>query len=125
MKYGNGSGSTVGSNGAGTTVGYVANAVDAIGCTVVETEGTNGGSTIPGEIGAGAGANVIGGTAIDGAIGAPIRPPPPAAGILESPKNGVPSGMSRVGKMRSRIGGRSWRTTRVGGGSIAPDRQPP
>src|SRR3990167_6111953 len=56
MKYGSGSGSTGGSNGVGTTDGYVANALDAIGCTVVETEGTNGGSTIQGEIEVGSGA---------------------------------------------------------------------
>src|SRR3990167_10036044 len=67
---GKGSGLTDGNSGVGTTVGYVANAVDATGCTEVETEGTNGGSTMPGEIGTGAGANVIGGAAIDGAIGA-------------------------------------------------------
>src|SRR3990167_10583753 len=99
MKYGSGSGSTVGSNGVGTTVGYVANTVDAVGCTVVETEGTNGGSTMPGEMGTGEGANVIGGAAIDGAIGA-LTPPPPAIG---GPKNGVPNVMPAVGKIRSRI----------------------
>ena len=125
MKYGNGSGSTDGNNGVGTTVGYVANALNATGCTEVETEGTNGGSTMPVEIGSGEGANVVGGAAVDGAIGAPMRPPPPAAGMLESPKNGVPMGILPVGKMRSRVGGGSWRTTRVGGGSIAPARQPP
>src|SRR3990167_7261425 len=118
---GKGSGLTDGNSGVGTTVGYVANTVYAVGCTVVETEGTNGGSTIPGEIGAGAGANVIGAAAIDGTIGAPM-PPPPAVG---GPKNGVPNVMPAVGKICSRVGGGSWRTTRVGGGSIAPDRQPP
>src|SRR3990167_5620277 len=70
MKYGNGSGSTDGNNGVGTTVGYVANALNATGCTEVEREGTNGGSTMPGEMGSGEGANVMGGAAIEGAIGA-------------------------------------------------------
>src|SRR3990167_8621883 len=69
MKYGNGSGSTDGNSGVGTTVGYVANALDATGCTVVDTEGTNGGSTMPGAIGTGEGANVVGGVAVDGIIG--------------------------------------------------------
>ena len=122
---GKGSGLMDGNSGVGTTVGYVANAVDAVGCTVVETEGTNGGSTMPGEIGAGPGANIIGGAAIDGAIGALMEAPPPPIGMFERPKNGVPKGMSPVGKMRSRIGGGSWRTTRAGGGNIAPARQPP
>ena len=121
---GKGSGLMDGNSGVGTTVGYVANAVEAIGCTVVETEGTNGGSTMPGEMGTGEGANVMGGAAIDGAIGALILPPP-AVGTFETPKNGVPKSIPAVGKIRSRIGGGSWRTTRAGGGSIAPDRQPP